>query len=446
MRLLPRSLAGQTVLVLLIGLMVSHVASMLTFSHEGGSSLGALSSRSITGRIAEIVHVVEGSPPEWRSALLKAAAGPGLAVMAATEPQVRTAAQTSDEAAMRAHIEGLVGRRAAVRLMDPGDADRHHHPGLALPDLPGGQVLEADIQLVDRTWLRFEAAVPKRALLWSLEALLSMALMTTGVLVAAFWAVRQLTRPLATFAQAAERLGKDVGAPPLPIGGPTELRQAQEAFNRMQERLRRLIENRLQMVAAISHDLKTPITLLRLRAEFVEDDEERTKMLATLDEMEALVRSTLAFAREEAIHEPRRTVDVAALVRTVCDDLADAGADVQCDTPDKLALECRPLALKRAFQNIIENAVKFGHRARVTVAADDHVVIAVDDDGPGIPEDEMARVFMPFYRLEHSRCRDTGGVGLGLAVTQSIINAHGGHVLLENRMDGGLRVTVELPR
>lgn len=446
MRLLPRSLASQTVLVLLVGLTVSHLASMLTFSHERGGTLEALDSRGIVGRVAEVAHLVDGSPADWRPALLKAANAPGFAVVMAAEPESRPVPETPDETAMRAHLEGLMGRPAAVRLLDPGEGGFHGLPNSTPHGLADGHILRAEVQLADRSWLRFQSVVAKRASLWSLEALLSMALMTAGVLVASFWAVRRLTRPLATFAQAAERLGKDVGAPPLPISGPTELRRAQAAFNQMQERLRRFIENRLQMVAAISHDLKTPITLLRLRAEFVEDDEERTKMLATLDEMEALVRSTLAFAREEAIQEPRRVVDIAALVRSVCDDLADAGADIQCETPDKLPCECRPLALKRAFQNIIDNAVKYGHRARVTVEGGDHVLVTVDDDGPGIPDDEMTRVFMPFYRIEPSRCRDTGGVGLGLAVTQSIVNAHGGQIRLENRPGGGLRVMVDLPR
>lgn len=445
MTLLPRSLAGQTVLLLLIGLTASHLASMATFSHDREGSLEALSSRSIAGRIAEIVHLVEGSPHDWRPVLLQAANAPGLQVAGTAAPMSRPAPETGEESIIRGYMEGLTGRTAVVRLVDPDDASRHEHPGLTPQSLPDGHIIEADVQLADGSWLRFSAVVPRIASIWSIEALVSMALMTAGVLVASFWAARRLTRPLATFAEAAVRLGKDVGAPPLPISGPTELRRAQEAFNEMQERLRRLIENRLQMVAAISHDLKTPITLLRLHAEFIEDEDGRNRMLAILDEMETLVRSTLSFAREEAIQEPRRVVDVAALIRSVCDDIGDAGADVQCEAPARLPVECRPLALKRAFQNIIENAVKYGHRARVAITGGRQILVTVDDDGPGIPEDEMARVFMPFYRLEHSRCRDTGGVGLGLAVTQSIINAHGGNIQMENRRGGGLRVTVELP-
>jgi signal transduction histidine kinase len=446
MTLLPRSLAGQTLLVMLVALTASHLASMLTFSHERGGSIEAGNSQSVVARIAEVTHLVEGSPPDWRSTLLKAANAPGFAVTRTEGVPEFTGQATAEEKLIRNHLEAQTSRQARTRLSDPEEPSPHDHPGLTGDNLPGGHQLKAAVRLSDGQWLLFEAEVPKPASIWSVEALTSLSLMTVGVLLASVWAVRRLTRPLREFAQAAERLGRDVKASPLVVGGPTELRQAQVAFNEMQERLRRMIENRLQMVAAISHDLRTPITLMRLRAEFVEDEEERGKMLETLNEMETLVRSTLAFARDEASHEERRTVDLAALVRSICDDLSDTGADVECESPEKLKYECRPLALKRAVQNLVENALKYGHRARVSLRADPgHLVLHVQDDGPGIPEEEMGRVFMPFYRIEQSRSRDTGGVGLGLALAQSIVHAHGGEIKIENRTEGGLTVSIHLP-
>jgi signal transduction histidine kinase len=278
-------------------------------------------------------------------------------------------------------------------------------------------------------------------------AALSTALMTLGILLASFWAVRRLTRPLSLFAEAAERLGKDVYAPPLPLTGPTELRQAAQAFNLMQERLLRLIDARMQMVAAISHDLRTPITLLKLRAEFVDNEDERARMLATLDEMEAMVASTLSFARQDALKEPSRLVDLGALLTSLCDDLVDAGMAVECGPLGKLPYRCRPLALKRAFLNLVQNAVKYGIRARVGLHPAEHAIeVVVDDDGPGLADEEIAKVFTPFYRVEGSRNADTGGVGLGLSVASSIIHAHGGEIVLSNRAEGGLRATVTLPR
>ena len=201
------------------------------------------------------------------------------------------------------------------------------------------------------------------------------------------------------------------------------------------------------MLAAISHDLRTPITTLRLRAEFIEDPETRDKILETLDEMQQMTEATLAFLREDAAREDSRQVDLAALIQSLCDDLADAGREVAFAGAGRTPLVCRPVALKRALANLIENAVAYGARARVALeegAAELRIVI--DDDGPGIPPDRMEAVFEPFVRLEESRSRETGGVGLGLAIARSIARGHGGDVTLENRPEGGLRAILRLPK
>ena len=209
----------------------------------------------------------------------------------------------------------------------------------------------------------------------------------------------------------------------------------------MQTRLHRFVEDRTQMLAAISHDLRTPLTRLRLRAEFVEDPEQQRKMLADLEEMEAMIASTLAFARDDARKEPRVPIDLAALLQSLVDDLGDAGNTVEYSGPEHKTIACRPVALRRAIGNLIDNALKYGGCARVALLdgrEDGHVAIRIDDDGPGIPEGEQEKVFAPFYRLERSRSRDTGGTGLGLSVARTIARAHGGDVTLRNRPDGGL--------
>ncbi|MBX7200697.1 MAG: HAMP domain-containing protein [Rhodospirillaceae bacterium] len=262
----------------------------------------------------------------------------------------------------------------------------------------------------------------------------------------AFWGVRSATFPLSTFASAAERLGVDVNAAPLGEGGPSEVSRAARAFNTMQTRLQRFIQDRTQMLAAISHDLRTPITRLRLRAEFIDDDTQRRKMLTDLDEMEAMISATLVFARDDAANEMATEVDAAAIVAVVCFDHKAAGKDVVYTGPDSLGLYARPLAFKRAITNFIDNAVKYGSRARVIVephGAD--VAIHIDDDGPGIPVVDMERVFAPFTRLERSRSRQTGGTGLGMTIGRNAIRSMGGDVYLTNRPEGGLRVTISLP-
>ena len=246
---------------------------------------------------------------------------------------------------------------------------------------------------------------------------------------------------------AAERLGQDVNAPPLAETGTIETRQAARAFNEMQARLRGLIENRTRLLAAISHDLRTPLTLLRLRAETVDNVQERDKMLSSIAEMDAMIGATLQFARDESAGEPRRPTDVTALVQSVVDDMRDAGLPVHMEPAEPVVCECQPGALRRAFRNLLDNAVKYGKMGRVGIHAGSGTVdIDVDDDGPGIPEPELSRVLEPFYRLDESRSRETGGVGLGLAIAQSIVASHGGKLTLSNRPTGGLRAAIHLLR
>jgi signal transduction histidine kinase len=258
--------------------------------------------------------------------------------------------------------------------------------------------------------------------------------------------VRRVTTPLASLATAAERLGQDMHAPPLSETGTTETRQAARAFNDMQTRLRILIENRTGLLAAISHDLRTPLTLLRLRAETVENAQERDKMLSTIAEMDSMIGATLQFARDDSANEPRRATDLASLLLGVVEEMREAGLDVRMQSTEPLVYGCRPAALKRAVRNLLDNAVKYARSATVGVRRLSQAIeVNIDDDGPGIPQKEIRRVLEPFYRLDNSRSRETGGAGLGLAIVQSIVQSHGGTLVLSNRQTGGLRATITLP-
>ena len=262
----------------------------------------------------------------------------------------------------------------------------------------------------------------------------------------AFWTARRLAAPIRDFARAAERLGVDMTAPPLAERGPHELRMAIRTFNIMQERLRRFLADRTQMLAAISHDLRAPLARLRLRAEFVEDGEQQRKMFGDLEAMNAMIDTTLAFARDDARQEPRRLVDLGVLVGDVCEDVADSGGKVSYFGPRGADVMCRPSAIRRAMANLIDNAVKYGRSVQVRIVDEaERIVVVIDDDGPGIPAEEREKVFAPFYRLEPSRDPDKGGVGLGLSVARTIAREHGGDVRLANSTDGGLRVRLELP-
>ena len=266
-----------------------------------------------------------------------------------------------------------------------------------------------------------------------------------------FWAVTRLTAPVRLLGAAADRLGRDVNAAPLSEDGPSEVAAAAAAFNTMAARIRRFVTDRTFLLTAIGHDLRTPITRLKLRAEWMEDEEQRRKMLGDLDELEAMVSATLAFGRDVAGSEPASRLDLPALLRTVLDEAADArpGANVHVgyDGPETLPITGRPVALKRAVANLVANALSYGGAARVVLRppANGVVTVAVEDEGPGIPAPDLDRVFEPFQRLEPSRNRETGGTGLGLPITRNILRAHGGDVTLSNRGGGGLRATITLP-
>jgi signal transduction histidine kinase len=301
------------------------------------------------------------------------------------------------------------------------------------------------VALPDGSWLNFAGA--RRTKPAGHAGLVrSTSAMALGVLLVSVALVRTLTRPFRTLADAARRLGADVSAPPVPERGPREMREAAAAFNEMQRRIARLVRDRTQTLAAISHDLKTPITRIRLRAEFVDDPELHAKLVADLDEMEAMLDSTLAFLRGDASGEPSLKVDLAAILQTICVDKVDAGHDAAFSGPPHATFLGRPLALKRAFTNLVENAIRYGGRARVTLEAGDREYrVHVEDDGPGIDPALHEAVFAPFYRVEGSRGRATGGTGLGLTVARAIARSHGGEVRLRNAAGAGLRATVLLP-
>ncbi|MDE2515504.1 MAG: HAMP domain-containing protein [Rhodospirillales bacterium] len=282
--------------------------------------------------------------------------------------------------------------------------------------------------------------------------LIAFLLMSVTAAALTIWAVRRLTAPVATLAAAAEALGRDVNAPPLPEDGPSEIATAAQAFNTMASRIRRFVQDRTELLTAIGHDLRTPITRLKLRAEFMEDDEQRRKMLLDLEELEAMVSATLAFGRDVKGSEPVSPLDLAELLRTILDEAGDAWPDaaekLAYQGPAHQIVRARPLSLKRALANLVSNAVHYagGARVRLGLAADGASVnIEVEDDGPGIPPQELDRVFEPFHRLEASRNRETGGVGLGLPIARNILRAHGGDITLANRPGGGTKASVSLP-
>jgi signal transduction histidine kinase len=260
-------------------------------------------------------------------------------------------------------------------------------------------------------------------------------------------AVRWVTRPLHRLAQAAEALGRDINHPPLGENGPAEVRRAARAFNAMQERLSRYIRTRTGILAAMSHDLKTPITRLRLRAELLEHPELHDKFVRDLGEMENMVNATLGYMKGLDDREPLRLVDIRALVAALAADSEELNHPVRVRGEPIGSFLAKPEGLKRCLQNLLDNATRYGRDVELQIEdSSDTLTLYVRDSGPGIPEQKLERVFEPFYRVEVSRNPSTGGSGLGLSIARNLAQSMGGDVSLRNREGGGLEAKVVLPR
>jgi signal transduction histidine kinase len=320
-----------------------------------------------------------------------------------------------------------------------------HLPVGLLADIKPIGAVAAEVALSDGAWLRFDTPLLTVAP-FSLPKLgVPLATMLGSVLLVAAWVVHRSTQPISRFAAATERLGIDINAPPLDESGPLEVSTAAHTFNLMQERIRRLVEDRTAFAAAIAHDLGTPITRLHLRAHEIEEEGLRTMVLSDLEQMRRMITATLGFARSDFANEPPETFDLMSLVQSVGDDLADLGHDVSVGGPAHLHVHSKPLALRRVLSNLIENAVKYGARARVDFSeSEQSVEIHIEDDGPGIPDDLHEEAFRPFRRLGTNM--NVEGSGLGLSVARGIMRALGGDVRLANSKGGGLRATIVLPR
>jgi signal transduction histidine kinase len=468
-----RSIVGRTVLLLLAGLVVSHLISIAIYSDERRTALLTVGGRQVSERIAAAYLNIDQANPQQRKSSIRALWEPMFSITW-TEQSVLA---DGSHGGWRAHmvrstiadfLTGMDSEKIRINYghlgqfrpgmtpgtgMAPGDPviDMQEHMGRMMGEgsghmrqrfdsfsrkWHGDSVLSVSIQLTDGSW--FNVATPGTRLrsAWWSRVFVPIIVTTIIVLFLTFWAIRRSAKPLALFAQAAERLGRDVNAPPMPEDGPKEVLSASRAFNEMQRRIQSFIKDRTHMLAAISHDLRTPITRLRLRAELIDDPEQQAKMLADLDQMEQMIAATLSFARDEATDETSVRFDLAAMLQSLADDISDTNGRASYDGPDKLEWTGRPGALKRAFQNLADNAIKYGKRVDIALQrVDKGFVVMFTDDGPGIPEDEYLKVFEPFYRVDPSRNRDTGGVGLGLAVARSVIRAHGGDISFSREND-----------
>lgn len=475
MRLLPKSLGGQLALTLVAALLVAHLVSLLALSGERDRAVEAAVRFGLLERIAAVVEVIDEASPDVAERLAATLSSRFVRLSLGAESALPANGMNEAERDFAEALAGELGlpeASARVRLAERGppprrgrdraddnrpndgrrDDDRPRwRDGDDEPRRPGPRrraltEIAVSLPLGEGRWLNADAVIRRPDVGPAWPWLVSLGISAGLTLLAAALAVRRITGPMRALAAAAQKVGRGEVVGAIPPRGPAEIRTTVEAFNTMQERLSRFVRDRTRMVAAVSHDLRTPITSLRLRAEFIADEDLKAEIVRTLDEMQAMTDATLAFAREEGTAEETRAVDIAALLDGLADDFAELGHAVRYEGPDRLVWRGRPVSLKRAVTNLVENAVRYAGGATVSLqAGEEEVTITVADDGPGIPADRLEDVFEPFVRLETSRSRETGGVGLGLAIARSAVRAHGGDLTLANRPGGGLLAKVTLP-
>jgi len=446
---LPRSLVGRLGLLLVITVVCAQAIGVAIFMSETSQLHRALARTQAVDRMATLVRVIDAAPPSSRGDIIQAFGSRLHRYSASDTPLAADAVMGEQEQQVALRLRRLTKNR----LHDPRIAlvERNHD---AEDEGTGGlvasqQALQMSVQLRDGIWLNDEAPLQRLMLpavnvadVWLYILAGSVAAMIAVVL----FVVRWITRPLTTLAEAADRVGRGETVELLSVRGPYEVTHTVTAFNVMQRRLSRFMSDRLMMLAAISHDLRTPMTAARLRAEMIEDVEVRDAIVRSLTEMQHITESTLLFARDETLSEESRAIDLASLVEAVADDLAATGQHITIAGHDHLHYCCRPALMRRALSNLMSNATKYGKRACVALQlTEEHVRIRIDDEGPGLPQDQLEKVFEPFVRIEPSRNSETGGLGLGLSIARTIIRAHGGDVRLSN-LASGLRAEIILPR
>ena len=456
MRLAPKSLFGRFVLVLLAGLALSQLATLYINQTERDRLLYRAGGMRLAQQISDIVKLLDSLPSAERRRVVAVFNRPPLAVSLDRPPLALPADEEDADFQLSVFASVLryaLGEDAKISVdanISVGRTHRpHEHGERGFGPRRGGfgpPAFTVQVPLHDGTLVTFDSSVLPPVATTTLRLALTLAVLLGTVLVLSLIAVRWVTGPLSVLADAAEKLGENINRPPIPEAGPAEVQRAARSFNAMQQRLSRSMAERSRVLTAMSHDLKTPITRMRLRTDMLEDEAVREKFDRDLAEMEQMVTQTLEFMRDATDTEPVQRVDVMALLESLQGDYEDMGKAVRISGRVSRPLAARPVALRRCLTNLVDNGIRYGVRATIDVAEEaGRVVVRVLDEGPGIPEAELERAFEPFFRGDASRSRETGGFGLGLGIARNIARAHGGDLVLKNRAEGGLAAILTLP-
>lgn len=447
-----RSMAGRVFFILVAGVLLATALTTWLAANDRQRTITQFRETRVLDQIDLFIATLDAIPQAGRSAFLNTARRFGVrAEMLDAMPAAQSGLDYSSE-----FMDNLRERLGPAFTMMPLASERSLCLEGGRPDreeLPGmrGFCESVAVQLRDGSAVQVTVLPPRgfnpprRG-----ESPIYLVLFLLSIGALAWVVTRMATRPLKHLAQAAENLGKDLDRAPLQVEGSTEIRQAAIAFNAMQARIRDHVSQRTQMLAAITHDLQTPLTRLRLRIEKVRDEELRDKLIADLAHTQVIVREGLELARSMNSGEPFQLLDLDSLLDSVCTDAVDAGQSVTLEGRAQISIMAQPVALRRCLTNLLDNAIKYGYHAQVSVRHQllnqaPWIAIVIRDGGPGIPADQMEKVFEPFYRLESSRSRETGGTGLGLTIARNLARQHGGEITLANQPEGGLEVTLLLP-
>ena len=466
MSILPKSLFGRLVLVLLIGLILAQSLSAYFLLHDRGQTLYQAIQENLITRTSAITQLLNSAPADKREQFLPMFSSPELSIKLSNEP-----VETSDGNSESAFVSKVVSQKLIKNLpagmqvlvtvdgnvMEPRFPEMHRRHMMQNQSGPpwgkgfGPHVMARfvliQVQLEDKSWVIFERGIPEETFVWPIKILIVLSILLVSVILISLFAVKTITRPLQKLRLAAEGLGKNIQQDPLNETGPAEVKETAKAFNTMQQRLKSYIEDKAQILAAVSHDLKTPLTRMRLRADLLENEQLRDKTLKDLDDMEKMVTATLEFMRGSESKEKSQNIDLMALLESIQEDFHDSGNQVELSGTLNSPYTGKPLLLKRCFNNLIDNGIRYGEKVHIKVKDENNqITIQICDNGSGIPDELHQKVFDPFFRLEGSRAHHTGGTGLGLGIARNIARAHGGDISLSNQETRGLCVTLKLPR
>jgi signal transduction histidine kinase len=407
-----------------------------------------LENSGIIERLATMARAIQAAPPEQRAAIASAVSGDQIEV-SWHDAGSALARQLAAPAGLR-DFSDLIGEFFPTTMHRILGFDSRQ-PIARSPELHADFALHPHIHfmavnLADGSWAIFASTARHFWLSRNTRLALWLGYVALAVVAVQALAAWQLARPIEKLSDAVRQFAVNSPGPPISESGPKEMREVIRTFNAMRQQILKFMSYRVAMLAAISHDLRTPLTRMRLRGEFIDDEEQQAKLFRDVDEMQAMVDGALAFFRDDAAEEDATQVDLPGVLKTIVNDYADQDIAIDYDGPVHAAYYGRPFALKRAFTNLIENALKYATPPRILLRQDDgFITVTVRDDGAGIPEESLELVFNPYFRLEMSRNRNSGGVGLGLTAVQSIVRGHGGDIILRNRAEGGLDAVVALP-